>query len=131
MNCLIVYNYIWFINNLELIENGINDFQIIATKYSTATECKEKIVNTGISFSPKFYLLYFRLLLTSSSPIVVIGSNLLYGKETVRYFQERLEEYGINNYVTYIMKESTLAEGHNAVSVIRSTLYPSIYINIY
>lgn len=111
---------------LELLKEGINDIQIMALKYATGLECNEHIVYTAISMTSKLDLAYFTLLRNSVNPIVIIGSCAEYGKTTSVYVKKKLLENEITNVVLYTMKQPTLAEGHTAVSLVRSTIYPGI-----
>lgn len=105
----------------------MNDTQIMALKYATGLECNEHIIYTAISMKSKLDLAYFTFLRNSVNPIVIIGSNAVYGKTTSAYVKEKLLENEITNVVLHTMKEPTLAEGHTAVSLVRSTIYPGIF----
>lgn len=121
---LLLITYFLF---LEMLDKEMNDIQMLASMYNTGLECKEHIIYTGMSMKSKLDLAYFTYLRNSENPVVIIGSNLKYGKSTSDYVRQKLLESEITNVVTYIMKEPTAAEGNTAVSVMRTTIYPSTY----
>lgn len=111
-----------------MLDKDMKDIQMLAVMYNTGLECDEHIVYTGLTIKSKLDLAYFTFLRNSVYPIVIVGSNLKYGKSTSEYVKQKLLESEITNIVTYTMKEPTLAEGNSAASVMRSIIYPSIDI---
>lgn len=109
----------------------MNEIQIMALKYATGVECNEHIIYTAMSMKSKLDLAYFTFLRNSVNPIVIIGSNLEYGKSTSTFVQKKLIENEITNVVLVTMKNPSAAEGNTAASIVRSTIYPGIIIILF
>lgn len=69
------------------------------------------------------------MLRESDLPVVVIGTNIQYGKLASEAIYSYLSDIGYPNLYYYAMSSYTESEGFNAISYIRRIFYDSI--NVY
>lgn len=131
------FNYIFSTLTIEdrqsllpkLLRKGITDIEIISERFSTGKTCEEHVINTGVPLIGQIKLLYSSMLRESDLPVVVIGTNIQYGKLASETIYSYLSDIGYPNLYYYAMSSYTESEGFNAVSYIRRIFYDSI--NVY
>lgn len=120
-------------NLLETLNSdSMEDIEIVSMRHLNGLECLENTIFSGISVPAKFDIIYSWYLRDSYLPIVIIGSNLYYGRSSSNFFYNQFHDYGydMDKVFLYQMIDNSDSEGYNAVSRIRSFLFDGIYIYI-